>query len=229
MRWLETKRWKGGGGEWERVHSQSRHRLSWRDKAPKVNSKGTPIQMGASKSTFPNSLDPLGFLLINTTVTLKTSVNAFAFQLFLLIFGCRTAIFSGSSLGSLFKLYSCCYPTLLVSLRSEFPLLERFLSTQNYGMLARTLAGFLFTVVPFPVVSFLINNLSSTIDTSSWDGSAQLLFFAREGSIKKTQEPKLIITTLIIITSSFLLCPRSQNLEVGHQKGSLLKFLKMLY
>lgn len=71
-------------------------------------------QIGAYKSSFQNPLDPPGFLLINTTMTSETSVNAFSFQLFLLIFGCRTSIFSGSSLDSLFnELHSCCCPVPL--------------------------------------------------------------------------------------------------------------------
>lgn len=131
-----------------KVHAPSQA-WGWREQVPMVNSKRTSIWMGASKSYFQNSLHPLGFLSINTTVTLEMSVNVFAFQLFLLISGCRISIFSGSSLDSSFnKLHSCCCPvSLSVSLRNDFSLLEKFLLAQNYRILARTLEGFVFIVV----------------------------------------------------------------------------------
>lgn len=81
-------------------------------------------------------------------MTLETSVNAFASQLFLLIFDCRTSIFMGLPGFIVQQVTSCCCPaTLPVSLKSNFSLSERFLLTQNYGMLCGTLEGSVLIVI----------------------------------------------------------------------------------
>lgn len=59
---------------------------------------GTEVQLGHLKALFKICLTSLGFLLINTTMTLKVLANAFAFQLFLMIFGSGLQ-FRVSSLG----------------------------------------------------------------------------------------------------------------------------------
>lgn len=62
--------------EWQRAHSNRGACISTGLGLESANThgeqQGNINQMGASKSSFQNSVDPLGFLLINTTVTLET-------------------------------------------------------------------------------------------------------------------------------------------------------------
>lgn len=147
----------------------------------------------------------------------------FAFQMFLLIFGWGTSIFSGT-----LWIHGSTSPLPAVIL-PHYLFLEKWLPSLREIPANTILRNVRWDLGRLSVHSSYTYKISSKIYTSSWGESAKLLFFTRECSIKNTPEPRWIITILIIITSSLLLCPRSQNPQVGHQKGSILKFLKMFY